>query len=616
MKHPSPAGAREQPVSVDVAHRNVRPVFLLGLVLLATFAGYSRTLKFEFVFDDEALIVNNPLIRESRFIPSYFERHLVSHVTPHQPGNYYRPVLLLWLFVNYQLFGINPMGWHLSTLLAHLGATVLVYFTARRLAGAAQPPTTFTGRAETLALFAALIFGLHPIHVENVAWIMGVTEPLAAIPTLASFLCYVRARQSLCDASNSNSHPKLLFAAALSLYAVALLSKETALVLPGILLAYEWFYHSGAQEPGFARRARAILYPLLPFLLLAAAYLALRMKVLGGLSHTVTPLPLMVRLLTIPSVVWFYVRQLVVPVGLSAFYDSQYVAHPDLINFAVPLLGVAAVAAGLWLWWRRSGERAVAVCTAFVLLPLVPLLNPSVFQTGDFAHDRYLYFSSAGFSLLLALGVRAIPGRGRNQLFGIRTRLVTAGALIVLLAIGTLSQTAPYASNLALYRHAVAVAPGNNIATMNLGNELLRRGQQAEAIALYRRVLARDPHYWLCIYNLGYAYYRAGNYEQAELWLTRAAVENRYDGDAAYYLGLALLNQDRLEDAVTALRAAVARQPRAPGYRYSLGLALERQGKIREALEMFESEPQASPGSAQPLAHIVELRKALQRSEQ
>src|SRR5581483_1475899 len=177
MKHPSPAGAREQFVSVELAYRNVRPVFLLGLVLLATFAGYSRTLNFEFVFDDEALIVNNPLIRESRFIPSYFERHLVSHVTPHQPGNYYRPVLLLWLFVNYQLFGINPMGWHLSTLLAHLGATVLVYF---------------TGRAETLALFAALIFGLHPIHVENVAWIMGVTEPLAAIPTLASFLCYVR----------------------------------------------------------------------------------------------------------------------------------------------------------------------------------------------------------------------------------------------------------------------------------------------------------------------------------------------------------------------------------------------------------------------------------------
>src|SRR5581483_2814605 len=125
-----------------------------------------------------------------------------------------------------------------------------------------------------------------------------------------------------------------------------------------------------------------------------------------------------------------------------------------------------------------------------------------------------------------------------------------------------------------------------------------------------------DPHYWLCIYNLGYAYYRAGSYDQAELWLKRAAVENPYDGDAAYYLGLALLNQDRLEDAVTALGAAVARQPRAPGYRYSLGLALERQGKIREALEMFESELQASPGSAQPLAHIVELRKALQRSEQ
>jgi len=272
-------------VSVDLAERNVRPVFLLGLALLATFAVYSRTLNFEFVFDDEALIDNNPLIRESRFVPSYFERHLVSHVTPHQPGNYYRPVLLLWLFVNYQLFGLNPMGWHLSTLLAHLGAIVLVYFAARRLAGAAQPGSTFTGRAETLALFAALIFGLHPVHVENVAWIMGVTEPLVAIPTLASFLCYVRARQSLCDASNSNSHPKLWFAAALSLYAVALLSKETALVLPGILLAYEWFYHSGAQEPAFAGRARAILYPLLPFLLLAAAYLALRMKVLGGLSH-------------------------------------------------------------------------------------------------------------------------------------------------------------------------------------------------------------------------------------------------------------------------------------------------------------------------------------------
>ena len=137
-------------------------------VLVITAAVYLPTLQFGFVYDDEQQIVRTPARLEWRALPSYFKTDVWSPIIFFRT-NYYRPVFLTWLMVNYQLFGLNSVLWHASAVVWHLLATLLFYWMARRVTGDAL-----------LAGCAALLFGVHPAHVETVAWV-GATEPLFAV---------------------------------------------------------------------------------------------------------------------------------------------------------------------------------------------------------------------------------------------------------------------------------------------------------------------------------------------------------------------------------------------------------------------------------------------------
>src|SRR5574340_712765 len=195
---------------------------LLPLLLLAaTFIVYVGTLQFEFVYDDMGQIVNNPVVHSWRYLPWYFHSNV--WMQQYAVGNYYRPLFLFWLLLNYTLFGLQPLFWHLTTVLAHLAVTWMVYLLVRRLTS-----------DQATAAIAALLFGLHPIHLEAVAWISGVTEPLLAMLLVPAFLCYLNYRE------RGRARRWLLLS--LLLFALALLTKETAVVLPALLFAYAWIY--------------------------------------------------------------------------------------------------------------------------------------------------------------------------------------------------------------------------------------------------------------------------------------------------------------------------------------------------------------------------------------
>src|SRR5438132_225929 len=105
---------------------------ILTLALLLTALVFGGTLRFDFIYDDWPQIVNNPVVQAWHFVPGYFIHHVWSHIYPTWPGNYYRPLFLLWLRLNHALFGLQPFGWHLTTVLAHLGVTAMVYWLAVR----------------------------------------------------------------------------------------------------------------------------------------------------------------------------------------------------------------------------------------------------------------------------------------------------------------------------------------------------------------------------------------------------------------------------------------------------------------------------------------------------
>ena len=526
---------------------------------------------------------------------------------PDQAGNYYRPVFLLWLLINRTLFGLSPFLWHFGVIAVHLLVTLLVYMLARRLL-----------KDELTASMAALIFGLHPVHIEAVAWISGVTEPLLALFLISAFLFYMDWREGRAGASGDGAvafhkKPTVRLVASLFLYTFAMLEKETALILPMAICGYEWINNSGSS-PSFVKRARQSLMPALPFIALSIVYLAVRTIVLKGLGHPLSQLPVSTVVLTLPAVLWFYIRQLIWPARLNAFQDLELVTSPGFTNFFLPAAGVAVVAFGLWMFARKSEERkrrALLVACLFLVLPILPVLNISVFGEGEAVHDRYLYLPSIGFAIIVGAALRHLDF-GRAKLFGRPAFQVTAAILIALVfSLLTLSQHVHWATDRALFEHGLAYVPHSRIAKTGLANENSKDGRYDDAIVLYKEVIERNPTYWIASYNLACTYMKMGDFENAETYLTRG-IEIR-PTEPSQYLNLSVTLQAlaRLGEAERAIRYAIELKPEGFGFHYQLGDLLNAQGNLQAALDEFKIEAKNNPKFVKAKLEIADLEARL-----
>ena len=605
MTDPSPQGPSGTNRALTGRWRNTLlaagPWAAVSLILLATFLVYSNTLGFKFVYDDRGQILANVQVHAWRYVPHYFLERVWSFAYPGIHGNYYRPLFLLFLLLNYKIFGPYAAGWHLVSVAAHMGVTYLVYLLARRL-------TVDKGTA----LIAALIFGLHPVHIESVAWISGVTDPLLALFLLPAFLCYLNARER-------TAHRRSWLAGSLALYGLAMLSKETALILPILIFTFEWLWPAAPLasrlQPVF-RRTRTAATRIIPFLLLTFVYLAVRWHVLEGLGHTMVPLGIWTILFTWPHLLMFYLGHLIWPFNLSVFYNVPYVRMPGLVSFVLPLTGLAAVGflafLGVRKWEKAApgkGRLAVFLCS-WILIPFIPLLDLSMLPVGEIAHDRYLYLPSIGFCILLAMALRCIQP-GRPRLLG-----QVAGVLLLVLVFGisTAMQDRYWANDMKLYARGVSRTPQNKLARTNLGNAMGEQGRYAEALVLYREVLARDPDFWLAIYNTGYTYYRMGRLREAEKYLKRAIAVNGVDSDEYFYLGLTWLKLGDVNDAEKAVRHALQLQPGGLAYHFALGMILKLKGDIPGALAEFKEELRNFPGETGAEQQIEAIRTLTRQS--
>lgn len=578
------------PNPAEVATNAVSPRLLLTFALLSTFAAYARTLKFQFVYDDQTIILANPAVQSWRYLPQYFTRHFWAGVYPQGPGNYYRPVFLLWLRLNYMAFGTHAWAWHLASIFLHLTATLLVYFLARRLL-----------QDEWSAALAALIFGLHPVHIEPVAWVSGSTDPLLAILLIGSFLCFLKAREPL-------AKRRRWMVPSLFLFALALLDKEIAIVLPALIFAYQWFY--GSPSPAKApvpwlQRIRPARRAAIPYLLLVCPYLAVRVWVLKGFSHVETNLPVATMIFTWPSLFWFWVKHLLWPAGLATFYDLPTVNHPGVGNFVLPAIGTLAVA-GMVVWWaRRSGE--VAFAAAWLMLPLLPFLNLRLFVQSDYGHDRYLYLSSVGFAIIAACALRGL-WLGHTKVRGMPAiSLAGIVGIAALLGYSTERQSAYFQNDLVFYRHNVEAAPHNMYAKLFYAVVLGNMDRYGEAIPLLHQALEIDPEFWGANYNLGYTYYRLGDVDKAQRYLMKAAQIDPNKAGAFFYLGLTQLKLNQLDDAATAIRRAILIQPDGYGYHYALGIILKLEGDLPGALAQFQTEFQMNPAETAAQRQMAEI---------
>ena len=559
---------------------------LAALVGGVTFLLYAPTLRFGFVYDDRMQILENPFIQSWHWLPKLFTSNVWEYAGPTFPANYWRPLFMVWLLINHTLSGFNPAGWHLTTVTCHAAAAVLVYKLAERLTG-----------DRVMAAVAGLLFGVHPATIETAAWVSGVTDSLLAVFFISALLLYLGVRESGGRARLGGS---------LAVYAMALLAKETAIVLPLVILKHAWIYYGDpARRPRWGERLRAAFLAALPYLAVSGLYLVARLQVLKVFAQTQNHAGLAAMLATWPSLLLLYLRLLVYPAGISPHYDQGMVLGFSFSQVVLPALALIAVAVGLWGWSRRSASeegRMVAFAATLMVIPVLPVLYLRPLPEGDFAHARYLYLPMIGFAMLAALGLRKL---GRPA-----ASMVAALAVVAALAISTGAQQMHWASSLLLYSRGATVAPQNPAALINLGTELAARQHPEEAITVLQRALKLKPDSWHANYNLGYTYMLLHRYAEAEPRLQSAARLQPYGADQFAYLGIAQMELGKLPEAESNLRQAIARAPAGHHFHYALGLILEKQGRKAEALAEFQAELKVDPNDAEAKAAVVRSQES------
>lgn len=569
------AAGNEQGVSRDP----IREKYFVWAVLFATAVTYLGTLRYDFTYDDYPQVVFNPFVKAWHFVPQYFVSSVWKQMSPFAPGNYYRPLFLLLIRINYSIFGNRPLGWHLVTLALHLVVTWQVFRLVKKMTGEFTP-----------AWLSAAIFGLHPAHHEVVGWISAITESQFAVLFLAAFLAYLNSRER---------SRTLWMGASCALYALALLAKETAIVLPALVFVFAWIdskpeskhTHSVAGD----RLKRAFLDAAV-YLPVALLYLIVRNRILSGLGHSWAPVPLKNWLFTLPSILLFYVRHLFLPVGMSESYDVYYQGQFSMAHVGIPLLVLLTIACGIFLLRNRLGSKFVNYALAWILIPLLPALDTFVFRPDEIVHDRYLYLPSIGAALLIALAVSRLV-QSPKVLFGQPAHAVALGAAVSLVFAALAVKAVSYwTDDYTLFTRAHQIAPLNGTAANNLSAEMIARQELDPAISILLGVYRRDPSDSRIALNLGHAYYKKGDLAKAEVYLQHGKAVDPGLADLYVTLGQIRLKQNRTKEAQDDLRQAVQLNPYSAPFHTGYGMILALNGDCADADREFDQALSLNPG--------------------
>ena len=581
----------------------------LFLTIGATVLVYANSLSGAFVFDDTKQIVGNSSLHSWGNIFRAFTNDVWSFqrgtLTKDIPPPYYRPLFTVYLTINYQLFGLWEPGWHLMNLLVHTIATVFVYYLLRRLSG-----------DMVIAALTALLFGLHPAHVESVSWISGIPDPLAALFYLPSLIWYVRYRQE--------GGGKWLTASVVA-YGLAALCKETPLALPLVFVVWELTRERVGMKR--ASRLRETAWLLVPYGAVAAAYLILRFSVLGRLSWKH---PFMARVsdeaiwLTVPYVFVNYLRHLIAPFRLSLIYGTSFIMSAADSRFLVPAGVLLLIAAILWTY-RKKLDGALWLALALTIVPLLPVLNLKVFHYEYIIQDRYLYLPSIGFcSLVVLLVVRLVRG---NQ----KLTFAISGVLILAFGVSTILQNRVWHDSVALWQRSIFYAPNSWSTHYNLGlaylnskqNELALReleiakslnaseatiynnlalaqaalGNLNSAIASSKQALALDPTTIEAHNNLGAFLYQQGSYSAAKSEFALVLARDPASVSAHFNLGRTFAAMNERVEAIREYESVLALKPDDIEARYQLGLSFAAAGRkadaVREIKRALSYQPDA-----------------------
>jgi len=523
----------------------------------ATLAAYAQCFGFDFVgFDDPQYVTDN-----ARVLSGFTAESVAWAFRTSWMGSWH-PLTWLSHMLDAQLYGADPAGHHATGVLLHVANTVALFAVLRAATGA-------RGRS---ALVAAL-FGLHPLHVESVAWVAERKDVLSTffgLLAIAAYVGYVR-------------RPSLVRYALVALaFAASLMSKPMLVTLPFALLLLDYW---PLRRPPAPRTG----LDKLPLLAMSLAMAVLTLLTQAGSMSSERHLPLDVRVPNAALSAVAYLGQILFPAKLAMYYPHPYLAEN---GFPTPSLGWVAAAVALLVAISAgvaiARRRYLVTGWCWYLLTLLPVIG--LVQVGlQGRADRYTYVPSIGIFLALVwAGAEAVAELDR-RVPGTR-RAVWGAALLALgiLGVATWNQSAYWRDSLTLYEHTLAVTGVNPAIRFNYANELKRAGRAEEAIREYRLTLEATPDDPKVRVNLANALREQGRLEDAALEYRRALEQQPRFALAHANLGAVLRAQGHLDAAEAEYRAALELDA-TPTTAYNLANLLLQRGERDAAIELYQT---------------------------
>jgi tetratricopeptide (TPR) repeat protein len=549
----------------------VASVFLTAIVWIA----FGRALGHEFVsYDDYRYVVQNPWVTNGITLDG------VQWAFTHVHASNWHPLTTISHMLDCQLYGLQPSGHHLTNILMHAAAAILLFVALKKLTGDFWP-----------SLLVAAVFAVHPLRVESVAWVSERKDVLSGVffmLTLWAYAHYARTKGSL----------YFWYLTVVLLFALGLMCKPTLVTVPFVLLLLDYWplgrTQTSSSGSGITKnRWLGLIVEKLPlFVLSAASCVATLLAQKQALDASLKP-PVGERLGNALVSYVGYIGQMFWPARLAVLYPyPEGNLRVQQVILALLLLVVVSVSVFVW---RRKYPFLVTGWLWYLGM-LVPMIG--IVQVGSQTRaDRYTYLPQIGLYLIGVWGAMELFHQWR------RSRLIlTVAALLILTALITRSyfQTSYWRDTETLWRHAVVTTSNNYIATNNLAQTLFQLGRFDEAIAESQKALKIKPDFAAAHNNLGAALVENqrsdngaprenGAVDEAIAHYRMALQINPDFAQAHSNLGNALLLKGQTDEAIVHYQKALEIDPNIPEARYSLGNAFLAERRYSESIANYEA---------------------------
>lgn len=551
------------------------------LSALITFIIYIPSLTNGFVaWDDPKYVYENQWIRalDLAFLKEAFTEVYFAN---------WHPLTMVSYAVDYALWGLNPLAYHLENTVIHTVNTALVAVLTARLVSIVRPLSP--GATFAAAAVAGLLFGIHPLHVESVAWVSERKDVLCALFFILSLLFYLK---------YAEKGGALSYALSLFSFALAIMSKSMAVTLPAVLLLID-FYPLGRLKG--AKGVTRAFAEKLPFFAISAAAAAMAVFSQGKAVASLEAIPFDMRLLVAVKAYVLYLEKFFVPLGLAPFYPLPVEVDP----FGPDYIVTYAVLGGISVICLAAVRYRVFLVTwLYFLGTLVPVIG--LVQVGlQAAADRYMYLPSLVFCVLLGAGAALIIERNSRALVGGLLAFISVAT--VGLSYATVTQTTIWKDSLTLWDYELGLYPEAYVPLMNRGVALVKAREHEKGMKDLDKAVELAPGSRNALYNRALALKNIGRYKEALADLDRA-MGIHADADLLTNRGNVKKRLGDLAGAAGDYRASLAIEPESAAAWFNLALVLEETGDISGAAT--SAERAAALGFGQANEYLEHLRSS------